>query len=109
MRGRLAGGGGLTAACGKPVHLGQGCAAVLWTRVSGARRGVGRVSHFFLIPADATRAHLGDALWTAAWTRVRDGLFQKGARNHLFLAFLTGARSLFFFASSALGKTGGAA
>ena len=108
MRGRLAGGGGLTAACGKPVHLGQGRAAVLRTRVSGARLGVGKVS-LLSDPADAARAHLGDALRPAAWMRVRDGLFRKGARSHLFLAFLTGTRSVFFFASSALGQAGGAA
>ena len=101
----MAGGGGLTAACGKPGHLGQGRAAVLWTRVSGARRGVGKVSSF-LDPADAARAHLRYALRTAAWKRVRGGLFWKGARSHLFLA---GTRSGFFFASSALGQTGGAA
>ena len=79
------------------LHLGRGGAAVLRTRVSSARRGVGRVNHVFLFPADATCAHFCDALRAAAWARVRDGLFWTGARSHLFPAL------------SALGETGGAA
>ena len=84
----MAGGGGLTAACGKPEHLGRGVPPSYGRGCPAQGRGEGIMSQ--LLPWHPAGRHFSHALWPTAERR-------------------TGGLLTFFFSARALSEPGGAA